>query len=79
MILEKIYSIICDECNVPKGDLTLETNLRKDLDVDSLGAFQIFTNIEEEFEIEISKKTSDNINTIGELCEVIKNLQQGKE
>ena len=44
-----------------------------DLGADSLDVFQIIMGIEEEFDIEIPSEVAENISTVGDALEQIKN------
>ncbi|MEE3393059.1 MAG: acyl carrier protein [Lachnospiraceae bacterium] len=56
---EKIQEIISEQTGKAKNEITLETNVKEDLDADSLDLFQIINDIEDEFEVSI-----DDPNTI---------------
>ncbi len=75
MILSKIYDIVSEELAVDKSMLSPETNFKNDLDIDSLAFFQIATSIEEEFFIEIPYEDIEQIKTINDLHNKIKNLK----
>lgn len=72
MVFEKIKEIISEQLNISEGDITLETSFRDDLNADSLDLFQIVMAIEEEFEVEISNDEVENITTVGEVVNYIK-------
>ena len=73
MVLKKLKSIISEQLNVPEGDIDLDTSFQDDLNADSLDVFQIIMAIEEEFEIEISNEDAENVTTVGNVVEFIKN------
>ncbi len=73
MEFEKIKEIIVDVLNVPENDITMETTFVNDLGADSLDIFQIVTGIEDEFDIEIDPAAAENIITVGDAVEQIKN------
>lgn len=54
MVFEKIREIIAEQTGKDVDEITLETNVKEDLDADSLDLFQIINDIEDEFEVEIS-------------------------
>lgn len=72
MVFEKIREIISEQLNISEGDVTLETSFRDDLNADSLDIFQIVMAIEEEFEMEISNDEVEEITTVGEIVDYIK-------
>lgn len=53
MIFEKIREIIAEQTGKDESEITLETNVKEDLDADSLDLFQIINDIEDEFDISV--------------------------
>lgn len=53
MVFEKIREIIAEQTGKDPESITLETNVKEDLDADSLDLFQIINDIEDEFEVSI--------------------------
>ena len=51
MVFEKIREIIASQLGKDEDEITLETNVKDDLDADSLDVFQIINDIEDEFEV----------------------------
>lgn len=73
MEFEKIQKIISEVLNVSEEEITLETTFVDDLGADSLDIFQIIMGIEEEFDIEIANEDAENIVTVSDAVEQIKN------
>lgn len=73
MEFEKLQGIIAEVLNVETDDITLETTFVEDLGADSLDIFQIIMGIEEEFDIEIPNDAAEQIVTVGDAVEQIKN------
>lgn len=71
--LMKLKSIIAEVLNVDPEEVTLETTFVDDLGADSLDVFQIIMGIEEEFDIEVPAEVAENIKTVEEAVELIKN------
>ena len=74
MEFEKLQEIIADVLNVETDDITMETTFVDDLGADSLDIFQIIMGIEEEFDVEIDNDTAEQIVTVGDAAEAIKNV-----
>lgn len=72
-MLEKIIEIVCEQASLELGevDITSETNIREDLDIDSLDAVEIIMALEDEFNIEITDEVAEQLSTIGELADYI--------
>ena len=73
MEFEKLQKIIAEVLNVDPDEVTRDTTFIDDLGADSLDVFQIIMGIEEEFDIEISNEDAENIVTVRDAVEQIKN------
>ena len=73
MEFEKLKGIIADVLNVDEDEITMDTTFVDDLGADSLDVFQIIMGIEEEFDIEIPAETAEQITTVEQAVEMIKN------
>lgn len=73
MEFEKLQGIIAEVLNVETDDITMDTTFVEDLGADSLDIFQIIMGIEEEFDIEIPNDAAEQIATVGDAVEQIKN------
>lgn len=73
MVFEKIKSILAEQLGADEADMTMDTNIAKDLGADSLDVVELLMSIEDEFEVEIPDEEIENIRTIGELTEYIQN------
>lgn len=62
---EKIQGIIVEQLDKDASEVTLDTNIREDLDADSLDLFQVINDIEDEFDVKID--TEDGFETVGDL------------
>lgn len=71
MEFEKLKAIVAEVLNVSEDEITMDTTFVDDLGADSLDIFQIIMGIEEEFDVEI--KDVEQIATVGEAVELIKN------
>lgn len=73
MEFEKLQEIIVDVLNVNPDEITMDTTFVDDLGADSLDIFQIIMGIEEAFDIEIPNDAAEQIVTVGDAAEQIKN------
>ena len=73
MEFEKVQKIIAEVLNVDPDEVMADTKFVDDLGADSLDIFQIIMGIEEEFDIEISTEDAEQIVTVGDAVEQIKN------
>ena len=72
MEFEKLKKIIAEVLNVDEEEITMETTFVDDLGADSLDIFQIITELESEFDIEIGDEDAEKIVTVGDAVEQIK-------
>ena len=73
MEFEKLQGIIAEVLNIEPEDVTMAATFVDDLGADSLDIFQIIMGIEEEFDIEIPNEAPEQIVTVGDAVEQIKN------
>ena len=63
-VFDKVQEIIVEELGKDAEEVQLETTF-DDLDADSLDVFQVISEIEDEFDIQIV--TEEGLNTVGDL------------
>ena len=73
MEYEKLKEAIAEVLSVDPDEVTEETTFMEDLGADSLDVYQIIMKIEETFEIVIPPDQAEQITTVGETVELIKN------
>ena len=71
MIFDEIKDIIIDQLQVDESEVTMDTNLMKDLSADSLDAVEIIMAIEEEYGIEIPDEDAETFQTVGDLVRYV--------
>lgn len=74
MELEKLQKIIAEVLNVDIEEVAMDTTFVDDLGADSLDVFQIVMGIEEEFDIEIPAEEVEQIVSVGDAVEKIKQI-----
>ena len=73
MEFEKLQGIIAEVLNIEPEEVTMAATFVDDLGADSLDILQIIMGIEEEFDIEIPNEAAEQIVTVGDAVEQIKN------
>ena len=63
-VFEKVQEIIVEELGKETDEVKLETTF-DELDADSLDVFQVISEIEDEFDIQI--ESEEGLNTVGDL------------
>ena len=71
MDFEKVKEIIVDSLSCDESQVTMEANLKDDLEADSLDAVELIMQIEEEFEVEIPDEVSSNMKTVKDIVDYI--------
>lgn len=69
-ILKDVQDIAQDELDVKPEKITMDTNIKEDLDADSLDLFEIMNELEDKYDIELD--TDDSIQTVGQLVDFVK-------
>lgn len=67
MVFDKVKEIIVDSLNCEEEKVTVDANLKEDLDADSLDAVELVMAIEEEFDVEIPDEVSTNIKSVKDI------------
>ena len=73
MIFEKIKKIISSKTGINKDTITLESAITDDLTLDSIEIFEILSEIEDEFSIEVEEDAYDSIKTVQDLVSYVEN------
>lgn len=72
-MLEKVKEIIENQLNLDGVEITEASSFKDDLGVDSLDLFELVMAFEEEYGIEIPTEDLENIKTVGDIIEYMKN------
>ncbi len=71
VVFEKVKEIIVDSLGCDEDSVTLEANLKEDLDADSLDAVELIMAVEEEFDVEIPDETAAEMKTVQDIVDFI--------
>lgn len=71
MNFDKIRDIIVEQLSVDEASVSLDTNLIRDLEADSIDAVEIIMAIEEEFGIEIPDEEAEKFECVKDLVEYV--------
>jgi acyl carrier protein len=75
-IEEKVFEVVSRRLKWELSDLTLETDLRKDLNADSIDSVEVVFELEDEYDITVEDEDAEEIRTVGDIVDVIKKLQK---
>ncbi len=68
---DKVIEIIADFLDLEKSEVTLESNLKEDLNADSLDFVELVMELEEEFDFEADEDKMQEIKTVGDVVKFI--------
>lgn len=68
-ILKDVQKIAEDELDVKADQIKMDTNIKEDLDADSLDLFEILNELEDKYDIELD--ADDSIQTISQLVDFV--------
>ena len=72
----KIVDIICDELDISANDITENSKIVSDLDVNSLELLNVIMVVEEEFGITLEENRLRKIITVGDLVKYVDELNK---
>ena len=73
-MLEKIKALLAEELGVNEDEITEATSFKEDLGEDSLDLFELVTNLEEEYNIEIPAEELEKLTTVGKVIDYLKSV-----
>ena len=74
MMFEKVKKVLVDQLNLKEADITLDTNIKKDLGADSLDILQLLMSIEEEYGIQIPDDELAGFETVGDVVTYLESV-----
>lgn len=72
-MLEKVKEVIEEKLNAEGVEITEETSFKDDLNADSLDLFELVMALEDEFGIEIPSEDLEQLSTVGDVLNYLKN------
>lgn len=71
MILMTIQRLLAEMLEIDPEEITPETDLEEDLDMDSLDGTELLLALEEEFDLEIDEDTARGFRTVGDIIDYV--------
>ncbi len=71
MVFEKVKEILIEELGVEAEEVSMESNIKDDLDADSLDIVQVVMAVEEAFEIEVEEEVAETMLTVGDIVRYV--------
>lgn len=72
MILRKLKEILITQLGIEEDSIALDSRLVEDLGADSLDVTELILAVEDEFDIEIDESRLENMVTVGDIVNYIK-------
>ena len=72
-IFKKTQKLLSAQFDVSEDKITVQTDIAKDLGADSLDVIDILMSVEDEFKIEVPDEDAENVKTVEQMVEYIKN------
>jgi acyl carrier protein len=79
LLQEKIKSILCEMQNMKPENITLKTNLIRDIEMSSVEVMNLCGVLEEEFAIEILDEDLITIQTVEDLINYVEGKREDKD
>ena len=74
-MFEQVKDALVESLNIDENDIQLESNLKEDLEIDSLSAVELSLDLETEFDIEISDEELAALVTVEDIVKLIESKQ----
>jgi len=71
MVFEKVKEILVDELGLEEEEVLMESNIKDDLDADSLDIVQVVMAVEEAFDIEVEEEETEKMLTVGDVVRYV--------
>jgi len=73
-VFTKVTALMSKHFDVPADSITDNTNLKDDLQADSIKVMELVLDMEDEFDIEVSDEEAEKISTVGEIVDYLASL-----
>ena len=70
-MFEKVCTVIAQQMNLQESSITLQTDLLKELNIDSLDLVELVCTFEMEFNIEVQEKDMRTFTTVGDVVKYL--------
>ena len=70
-VLEKVRAHLSEELRIPLERIDEQTDIRKDLDADSLDLYELVMELEDTYGVKMSEEEAAEIRTVGQAVEFV--------
>lgn len=74
-MLDTVKKLISEQLGINENDITPDSHLTDDLGADSLDLVELLMAFSDEYDIEISDEEADEIETVGDILEILKDYE----
>lgn len=74
-MFEQVKNALVESLNIDEDTIQLESNLKEDLEIDSLAAVELSLDLETEFDIEITDDELASLVTVKDIVNLIESKQ----
>ncbi len=67
MVFERVVRIICDLLELDENEIFPETSIVDDLGADSVQVYEIFIDLEDEFDLDIPDEDAEELRTVSDI------------
>lgn len=71
MVYDIVVDTLCDQLDLDENDISMDSSLVDDLDIDSITYFEIIMELEDEFDIDIPDEAAEDMRTVSDLVSYI--------
>ena len=73
-MLEKIKAILAEKLDIDPAIVSEETDFKSDLGIDSLDLFELVTDLEDAYQIEVPAEALESLTTVGKVIDYLKSI-----
>ncbi len=71
MVYDIVVDTLCDQLDLDENDISMDSSLVDDLDIDSITYYEIIMELEDEFDIDIPDEAAEDMRTVSDLVNYI--------
>lgn len=75
VVFDRVKELIVEQLDVEGDQITMEASFVDDLEADSLDVVELVMQLEDEYDLEIPDEEAENMNTVGDAVNYIKEAQ----
>ncbi len=73
-MLEKIRAILAEKLDIDPAIVNEDTDFKSDLGIDSLDLFELVTDLEDAYQIEVPAEVLESLTSVGKVIDYLKSI-----